>query len=390
MNIRYIGELLDHSGYGIAARINIALLIKMGHTVKCVPTGAKESQDTDWKMKLVLDNMADLDRDVAPDIVIAHVYPPESLVNYKVEGIPLVSYIAWETDMLPSNWVYYLNKYADHIITTCSEMQKVFKSSGIIKDVSILGPTVFKEDYETQEVSAAKFSDIEESKSFKFYSIFQWIERKDPEKLIQAFIQEFDNNENVLLVLKTYGVSYDRREFDRLVKIINGVAVGSGIPYPPAIRIIPHRLTDGEMHKLHDICNCYVTPHRGEGTGLGIVDAIMHEKPVITTPYGGPVDFTSDYNVRHLKYEMVPVQNDPHLYSYFNCYMNWANVDLKDLKKAMREAYNNRDTSTTTRRAKKDLLSVYDYAYNSILCDRILDDIHGIHRSYNTIEELSK
>ena len=100
MKIRYIGELLDHTGYGIAGRINVALLDKMGHELQCIPVGAKESTDTDWKIQTVLKCMKnEIEK---PDIVIAHLYPPEAIAKYKVPGVPTIAYLAWETDMLSS------------------------------------------------------------------------------------------------------------------------------------------------------------------------------------------------------------------------------------------------------------------------------------------------
>ena len=267
MNIRYVGELLDHTGYGIAGRINVALLHKMGHTIHTVPIGAKESTDPDWKIRIVVDCMKN--DNIKPDVIITHIYPPDAISKYKVEGIPTISYIAWETDMLSSIWAYHLNKYADIVVTTCSEMKKVFEKSGVHKPVHVLGPTIFDEDVSNINTDKVDIEElppglkkIYDPDKFIFYSVFQWIERKDPKKLVAAFIQEFDNTEDdVMLLMKAYRLDYSQGEVEQLVRSVNTINREMNIIYVPEVRLIPHMLTTEEMELLHRMCSCYVTPH---------------------------------------------------------------------------------------------------------------------------------
>ena len=388
MKIQYVGELLDHSGYGIAGRTNVALLHKMGHTIKSVPIGAQDTSDNEWKMQLIKDTMkTEMDK---PDVIIAHIYPPQGMAKYKIEGVPLIGYIAWETDMLPSIWTYHLNKNCDMVVTTCHEMANVFKKSGVSKPVHVLGPTIFEDAINGINTDSVNIDDlppglkrIYNPDKFIFYSVFQWIERKDPRKLVAAFIQEFDNTEDdVMLLMKAYRLDYSKAEVERLINSINTINKEMNIIYVPEVRLIPHMLTEDEMELLHRMGTCYVSPHRGEGTGLGIIDAIMHENPVITTPYGGPQDYTKPEDTRWLKYNMIPIQNPLYCYNYFNAYMNWADVDIMDLRQAMRFMYENRNVPKSTKLsgrsvldAKDHLLDVYSFTANSTAFDNILKEV---------------
>lgn len=382
MKIRYIGELLDNTGYGEAARVNVALLDALGHELSCLPIGAKSSSDPDWKFQTVLkwvDNAIE-----QPDVIITHIYPPKEIEKYAQRGIPLIAYVAWETDMLPSLWAYHLNKYADIVMTTCEVSKQTMEKTGVEKPVYVLGPTIFEKDIDSIDTSIpdpieipAGIRPIYNSNKFIFYSVFQWIERKDPTKLVSAFIQEFDATEDdVMLLMKSYRLSYEEEETKRLIASINTLNRELNIIYPPEVRLIPQRLNNKDMDTLHRMSSCYVTPHRGEGTGLGIIDAILHDNMVITTPYGGPQDFTNKESTRWLNYKMVPIQNPLYCYNYFNAYMMWADVDVFDLRKAMREAYNNRNTKTNKEAlAKEYLIDTYNIDRNAEIINTVLKAI---------------
>lgn len=380
--IRYVGELLEHTGYGSAARINIALLTKMGINVEGVTTGAKSSQDPDWKTAITANCIKE--KLSHPHAVIAHIYPPQALDRYKIPGVPLISYLAWEVDMLPSVWVQSLNRYADIIVTTCEEMRRVFIKSGVHKPVYVLGPTIFDEDLAsintapmTQSELPSGLSSIYTPNKFIFYSIFQWIERKDPEKLIAAFVQEFDNTEDdVMLLIKSNMLGYTQEQTNYMIGTIKRITQELNIMYTPEVRLIPHRVSEEHMRMIHRIGGCFVSPCRGEGTALSVVDAILHERPVIITPYGGPQDYTDPKYTHWLKYSMIPIRNPIYCYNYFNAYMRWADVDILDLRKAMRLTYessrNNKQIDTKCITARKHLCNTYSLPANTAKMEKIL------------------
>jgi len=54
---------------------------------------------------------------------------------------------------------------------------------------------------------------------------------------------------------------------------------------------------------LLNATNCYISLHRGEGLGLGILEALALRKPVIATNYGGNTEYMDNplaYPVNYL------------------------------------------------------------------------------------------
>ena len=66
-------------------------------------------------------------------------------------------------------------------------------------------------------------------------------------------------------------------------------------------------LSDGEMLALHERGDCFVSLARTEGWGLGTFDAARLGKPVVTTDYGGQLDFLDPALAWLAPHSMVPV-----------------------------------------------------------------------------------
>jgi glycosyltransferase involved in cell wall biosynthesis len=78
----------------------------------------------------------------------------------------------------------------------------------------------------------------------------------------------------------------------------------------------------------------YVSPHRSEGYGLTVAHALAHDRYVITTAYGGPVDFTSSTFSGQVPYKMVRV--GPNAVYPENA--QWAEPDISAGAELMRNA----------------------------------------------------
>jgi glycosyltransferase involved in cell wall biosynthesis len=59
----------------------------------------------------------------------------------------------------------------------------------------------------------------------------------------------------------------------------------------PNVEVINGLISDEEMDKLHDRCDCYVSFSKSEGVGMGAVEAALRDKPVIITNYGGAPEY---------------------------------------------------------------------------------------------------
>jgi glycosyltransferase involved in cell wall biosynthesis len=153
--------------------------------------------------------------------------------------------------------------------------------------------------------------------------------RKNVDTLIKAFAEEFKDDEGVSCVIKLINAT------DASLAILRAL-IGSRRD----IILVEKTLDDEEMARLFAECDCYVSPHRSEGLGLTLLEAMSIAKPIICTPYGGVTDFVSSDNAILLEYDVECVGDGDAVYPAAAL---WANPRLASLKTAMRQAYLDRD-----------------------------------------------
>lgn len=153
------------------------------------------------------------------------------------------------------------------------------------------------------------------------------IARKNPFALIEAFQQAFVKNENALLLLKMSNGERDPALYRRILEAIDR---------HPRILTIERSLDETELGWFFDALDCYVSPHRSEGFGLTVAEAMLAGKPVIATDYGGTTDFLKSEHAYPVRCHLVPIreQHGPYLPGYL-----WAEPDIDHLAERLREVY---------------------------------------------------
>jgi glycosyltransferase involved in cell wall biosynthesis len=127
------------------------------------------------------------------------------------------------------------------------------------------------------------------------------VERKNPHCLVDAFEAAFSDRDRVRLVLKVSNADKDP-EFSRYLDAL----------VERNARCVALRQTMGpdEFAGLVRASDCYVSPHRAEGFGLSVAEAMSLGVPVIATDYGGTVDFVTEEVGFPLRYRLVEVDRD--------------------------------------------------------------------------------
>jgi len=248
-----------------------------------------------------------------------------------------IGYAAWETSLLPPNWVEKIN-LLDEVWVPSRHNVEAFKNSGVTIPVTCI-PHTFdtSRKAEMQAVLENRNED-----DFVFYSIFQWLERKNPVGLIKAYLTEFKEHEKVVLVLKTFAMTPgNHMEADQIRKKIQSIKKTLYLPTYPRMLLITGLLSRDQIASLHTEGDCYIALHRCEGFGIPIVEAMMASRPVITTNHSGPVDFVKHEKTGWLVDSMMtPVSNMP--WDMYKGDGVWAEPDLMQARKFMREAFENR------------------------------------------------
>jgi len=144
--------------------------------------------------------------------------------------------------------------------------------------------------------------------------------------LIEAYLSEFTESEKVELILKinpAYGVPNLLKMFPNLKK--NGI---------PKVTFIPKEYTTKELNELYNSCDVFVSPTRAEAFNLPCLEAMACGKPVITTNYGGQIDFCDKTTGWLVDYKMTEVT---HEIEYEG--IKWATPDIDSLRLQLRRAY---------------------------------------------------
>jgi hypothetical protein len=271
--------------------------------------------------------------DKAPaDVVVAHTYP-ELLESIRDEnpGAFLVAQTVWETDRLPDQWPACLER-ADLIVTPTRSSAEVL-ATGSNTPVAVV-PYALTDP----EEGPSRAWDWIPPEVTVFYTIAAWTARKAVDRTIEAYVRAFDGDDPVLLIVKT---SYwdqtfrrrDRQPADAGTAAWSLAGVVAERSNPPAIALDVRRVGDVDIEALHRLGDCFVSLTRGEGWGRGAFDAATHGNPVVTTAYGGHLDFLGG-SPGLVDFRMVRVDNPRS--TRHSPEQRWAEADVDHAAKLLR------------------------------------------------------
>lgn len=359
MKVLYTGALFDSSGYAEASRNYINALL----TQPNIELSAQSVSFEQWKTDLsAFQKTVEpfLNRDIGqPDAHIVHL-TPENFPRFRRSGIKTIGMTVWETNTLPSGWVGLCN-LMDEIWVPCDWNVETYKASGVTIPVRKVPHCININEFQNIQNSESISSQIN-SNRFNFYSIFQWSARKNPEGLLKAYFSEFNQDENVCLVLKTYHTNNSSQDKQAIIDAIKKIKTDLQLIETPPVLFIHGGMSRDEVLTIHNCCDCFVLPHRAEGWGVPHFEALAMGKPAIATGYGGNLEFMQLANSWLLSFFMTPVAGMGR--STYNGKMHWAEPDLQNLQQYMREAYSNRELCKSKGMSGK--LKVQEFSHERI------------------------
>ncbi len=179
--------------------------------------------------------------------------------------------------------------------------------------------------------------------AFDYYSSPQ---RKNPLGAVHAFRRAFpDLNENVGLIIKSTGAKHHYPEVKEKIR--------AAIEMDPRISVIDRTMPRREILGLIRACDCFVSLHRGEGFGLGMVEAMSFGNVVIGTDYSGSKDFLSAETGFPVSYELRSVEPDEYVWAKGQV---WAEPDMDSAVAALRLVFSDADARMRRSAAGKKLV----------------------------------
>jgi glycosyltransferase involved in cell wall biosynthesis len=289
-------SLDEDSGYGIAGE-------------RCVSALEGSGLEIDWTpMVRVANGYASPDCAPARNrVIVAHTMPEYfGPLRAAHPGAFLVGHTVWETDRLPAHWIPALDQ-VDLLVVPCAMNAEVIAASPVSTPVVVI-PHVAPAPLSGGGLSI-------DPEVFVFYTIAEWTTRKTVFNTVRAYLDAFSGRDNVLLIVKTSA----RDHTGPLLRQEQAVGPGTtswalarlmaGRPDPPAVRLIAGTIRERDVLALHRRGDCFVSLSRSEGWGLGGFDAAAYGTPVVTTGWGGQLDYLGD-SPYLVDYELVAV-HDP-------------------------------------------------------------------------------
>ena len=271
------------------------------------------------------------------DILSRNLYPPR--VKDLDSRINILHSYGWEESRLPYEWVHDFNTYLQGITVMSGLVKKILIDSGVKIPVQISGLGL-------DHIDGIKpdFSVELQSRKFKVLHISSCFPRKGIDILLNAFCETFTDQDEVSLTIKTFNNPHND-----IGKKLDDIK--SNNSHMPQINIIDNDMTDEQIKGLLLQSDVLVAPSRGEGFGFPIGEAMRLGIPVITTGWGGQIDFCTNENSWLIDYKFA-FSN-----SHFNIYQSyWAEPSQRHLSELLYQIYSS-DKKTImlkTERAKKD------------------------------------
>lgn len=335
MNVAYLGPLRDYSGYGEANRHAVAALDAAGVNVigKMV---SYVSEISDFgELGDLITRLTEKDEEYR--IKILHT-TPDQIRRHKERGKYHIAHFFWETDKVPAQFADGLNQ-VDEIWTGSQANVDAIRKAGV--EVPVF---VFPQAIQTDREWPAPY-ELDNFHGYLFYSIFEWIDRKNPQALLRAYFEEFQNGEKVGLLLKTYFKNFALANKQMIHESVARLKAEYGAENSPPVFLYRDLMDRRHIMRLHKTGNCYVSAHRGEGWGVPQVEAMLAGNPVISTDYGGVHEYIENGKQGiTLPFEMTRVRGMAHSSFWYTSDQNWAEVDITALRAALRYAYSEQES----------------------------------------------
>ncbi|WP_078412219.1 glycosyltransferase family 4 protein [Priestia abyssalis] len=334
MKISIIGPTFDASGYAQALRSIAFGLLDKGFTIRIIPQDWSQlGCDLPALQKMRLQKLCG--KEVLSEGPILHLCIAEGF--HPIPGRFNIGMTMLECDRIPQHWVKKCNQM-DQVWVPSTFNRATFIRSGVKQDKIRVVPIGVDIGHFHPKTAELHVPDIKDR--FVFLSNFEWVPRKGYDLLLKAFLDEFSQSDQVVLVIKSYDGSCFDPTGQKINDSIKDIIKKMDKKQPPLIKLIPYGLSSRQMPSFYSLGNCYIIPTRGEGWNLPALEAMASGLPVITTNWSAHLDFVNHENgylIEIERLEPIPSFGIPNDRIYKGS--QWAVPSYTDIRKWMRYVY---------------------------------------------------
>ena len=257
-----------------------------------------------------------------------HEWYPKAALHPR-PGVRRIAVWFWELDEVPAAWHPRL-QWADEVWAPTNFTAEAFRKCVECPVLTML-PGIELSPFAPKPRSAFGLPDDRFLFLFSF-DMRSIMVRKNPLASIEAFRKAFRPDEKVHLAIKVSRGECIPEDFATLKAAASAANV----------QLIDGVLPRADVLALLNAADCYVSPHRSEGLGLGIAESMLLGKPTIATGYSGNLDFMTPETNHFIEYTLVPVEADQSNHNpYPAARTRWAEPNVDHLSKLMRHVYEN-------------------------------------------------
>jgi glycosyltransferase involved in cell wall biosynthesis len=171
--------------------------------------------------------------------------------------------------------------------------------------------------------------------------------RKNLLSAIRMFSRAFTKGEQARLILKCRNLE-EYPDYQR--EVMQDAA------QDPRIEVIDRTLPQDEHDALLAHCDVLISPHRAEGFGLNLAEAMACGKAVIATGWSGNLEFMNEKNSILLPFQLTPVRDPSGIYTGFEG-AQWAEAEIDAGARALRDLYDSPSSVTNLAEAARASIS---------------------------------
>lgn len=266
--------------------------------------------------------------------------PPNLL---KIDAKHKVNIFNSDNTILPPGWGQLLNRECAMVLPSSKFAAEILLKNGVKKDIIKVVPHGYHPEQFNPNIEPLTITDHDPNK-FVFLVVAAPHWRKGIEITLRAFIEEFKNDEDVTLLIKSSMNSHEApSHFHVNINKIKAELEKTHNYKWPEIKLINYRVES--LGALYRYADAVILNSRAECFSLTMLEAGACKVPVITTNYGGHLDFLNKQNSTLTDYKIVKCPKEGQ-YHFFHPNSTIAEPNLEHVKQTMRHVKNNYEEAT--------------------------------------------
>lgn len=234
----------------------------------------------------------------------------------------LIGYFMWELEMVPRQFHRALD-VVDEIWTATEFVADAFRR---VTDTPIYVTGHAVDVSSIEEVTHAEMG-IDEDAFVVHYSFDanSTVARKNPNAALDAFHLAFRDDPTAVFVLKI-------RNFQQVESLArqgdpHSIGLLRRLEAHPGVVLVTGEWSYPRALGLIAMADCYISLHRSEGYGYGVVEALKLDTPVVLTDYSGISDCLDEDSLWRVSWERIPVY--PGEYFVWEQGATWAEPSIE-------------------------------------------------------------